>query len=173
MAGVPVMAQGRGAPLPMRLFVRALASVRPADRELATARLALKVRELRDGLFPNGWRIGQHWPVLRDALLHARDYAIHDGRGRWWPLALRSMPDAPGLDDLVVLDVAFPPGSKAGPSIDLPAMDRLSVDSASPWRAYIAAHSVAWQPGLLVSRSAVRAVRMDPQPCGVSGPDHR
>ena len=28
-----------------------------------------------------------------------------------------------------------------------PDMDRLSVESAPRWRAYIAAHSVAWQPG--------------------------
>ena len=144
MAGLPVMVRGRGAPLPMRLFVRSLASVRPEHRRLPTVRLALT---LRDGLFPNGWQRNRDWPKLRDALVHARDYAIHDGRGRWWPLALRSMPDHPGLDDLIVLDVAFPPGSHSGPVIDLPGMDTLSVDSAARWRAYIASHSLAWQPG--------------------------
>ncbi len=146
-AGLPVMARGRGAPLPLRLFVRTLASVRPTDRKLASVRLALTLRELRDGLFPNGWRSGQHWPELRHALLHARDYAIHDGRGRWFPVALRYLPDTPDLDDLVVLDVAYPPGSHSGPTVRLPAMDQLSVTSAPRWRAYIAAHSLAWQPG--------------------------
>ena len=146
-AGLPVMVRGRGAPLSMRLFVRALVSVRPKDREFPTVRLSLTVRELRDGLWPNGWHIGQHWPALRHALLHARDYAIHDGRERWWPLALRSMPDNPGLDELIVLDVAFPPGSHSGPAIDLPEMDQLSIVSAKRWRAYIAAHSLAWRPG--------------------------
>lgn len=147
-AGLPVMASGRGAPLPMRLFVRALASVRPEDRRLPTARLALTLRELRDGLFPNrSYRPVRDWPKLRYALIHARDYAIHDGRGRWWPLALRSMPDHPEFDDLIVLDVAFPPGSHSGPMINLPEMDALSLVSASRWRAYIAAHSVAWHPG--------------------------
>ena len=146
-AGLPVMARGRGAPLPLRLFVRTLASVRPENRRLVTARLALTVRELRDGLWPNGWRIGQHWPELRDALMHARDYAIHDGAGRWFPVALRRIPDAPQLDDLIVLDIAFPPGSHSGPPVALPDMDRLSVESAPRWRAYIAAQSVAWLPG--------------------------
>ena len=146
-AGVPVMARGPGVPLPLRLFVRALVSVCPADRKLKTARLALTLRELRDGLFPKGWRIGNDWPRLRDALLHARDYAVHDGAGRWFPVALRYMPDAPKLDDVVVLDIAFPRGSHSGPTVALPAMDRLSVESAPRWRAHIAAHSVAWQPG--------------------------
>ena len=98
MAGVPVMSRGRGAPLPMRLFVRALASVRPAHRNLATVRLALTLRELRDGLFPHGWRIGQHWPVLRDALLHAgttrSTTAAADG-GRWRCAPCRTVPDLP------------------------------------------------------------------------------
>ena len=146
-AGLPVMAEGRGAPLPLRLFVRALASVRPEHRRLVTARIAPTLRELRDGLFPNGWERRRDWPRLRDSLMNARDYAIHDGRGRWFPVALRSMPDDPALDDVIVIDIAFPPGSHSGPPVALPDMDRLSVESASRWRAYIAAHSVAWQLG--------------------------
>ena len=147
-AGLPVMARGRGAPLPLRLFVRTLASVRPEHRGVPTVRLTLTLRELRDGLFPRGsYRSVKDWPKLRHALMTARDYAIHDGRGRWWPLALRSMPDDPGLNQLIVLDVAFPPESHSGPVVSLRAMDSLSVDSAARWRAYIAAHSLAWQPG--------------------------
>ena len=146
-AGLPVMARGKGIPLPLRLFVRALASVSPEHRKLVAVRIAPTLRELRDGLWPNGWRIGQHWPELREALIHARDYAIHDGRGRWFPVALRYMPDDPTLDDVIVLDIAYPEGSHSGPPVALPEMDRLSVKSAPRWRAYIAAHSVAWQPG--------------------------
>ncbi len=147
-AGLPVMARGKGVPLPLRLFVRALASVAPEHRSPSPVRLALTLGELRDGLWPNGWRIGQHWPELREALIHARDYAIHDGHGRWFPVALRYMPDAPALDDMIVLDIAFPDGSRSGPPVVLPDMGRLSVESAPRWRAYIAAHSVAWQPGI-------------------------
>ena len=147
-AGLPVMARGRGAPLQLRLFVRTLASVRLEHRGVPTVRLTLTLRELRDGLFPGGsYRSVKDWPKLRHALMTARDYAIHDGGGRWWPLALRSMPDNPGLDHRIVLDVAFPPESHSGPVVNLRAMDSLSVDSAARWRAYIAAHSLAWQPG--------------------------
>ena len=146
-AGVPVRARRGGAALEARLFVRTLASVRPSDRTLMTVRMALKLRELRDGLFPNGWQGSRDRVRLRDALMTARDYAIHDGRRRWWPLALRSMPDNPGLDDLIVLDVAFPPESHSGPVVALPEMDRLSVESSARWRAFLAAPSVAWKPG--------------------------
>ncbi len=145
--GLPVMAGGQGAPLPLRLFVRALATVKPDDRKLPIVRLALTLCELRDGLFPNGWERQRDWPKLRQALTHAGDYAIHDGYGRWFPLALRCLPDSPGLDEMIVLDVDCPPGSHSGPVVDLPEMARLSVISASRWRAYIAVHSLAWQPG--------------------------
>ena len=148
-AGLPVMAAGRGAPLVARLFVRTLASVKIPDRRLASVQLAVTLRELIGGLFPNKtYRPVRDWPKLRHALIHARDYAIHDGRGCWFPVALRYLPDWPGLDDLVVFDVAFPPESATGPTIDLPEMDRLSVQSAARWRAYIAAHSLAWCPGV-------------------------
>ena len=146
-AGVPVMASGRGAPLPLRLFVRVLASVRPADRRQRNVWIALTLGELRDGLFPHGWRIGQHWPALREALIHAHTYAIYDGRNEWRPVAVRQIPRTPNLKALVMIDVAFPPGSHSGPSVLLPEMDALSVQSASRWRAYIAAHSLAWRPG--------------------------
>lgn len=154
-AGVPVMARGTGAPLPARLFVRTLASVRQEDRHREVVRIALTIEELMDGLWPRneltgwrGWRPGRHWPELRAVLMNVREYAIHDGRGRWWPLALRYLPDSPDrLDAFVVLDVAFPPGSETGPVVDLPMMDRLSVTSAPRWRAYIAAHSLLWIPG--------------------------
>ena len=152
-AGVPVMAQGRGAPLSARLFVRAGLAVQPEDRKRQSVRMAVTVRELRDGLYPRGWRIGTHWPKLRAALVGARDYTIRlpDG-GLWFMLALRKLPseDARGLpdpDDHVVLDMAFPPNASDGPIVDLPTLDALSVESAPRWRAYIAAHALTWEPG--------------------------
>ena len=146
-AGVPVRARRGGAALEARLFVRTLISIRPNDRLRSSVRIALTLRELRDGLFPRGWNRAQDMPRLRQALLTAKEFAIHDGRGRWWPIALRYLPDAPKLDDLIVLDVAYPPGAGNGPVIDLPALDGLSVESSPRWRATIAAQSVAWVPG--------------------------
>ena len=147
-AGLPVVARGGAAPLESRLFVRVLTCVRPQDRREPYGQIAITFSELRDGMFPRGWQRWRDWPRLQTALLRARDYAIHDGRGRWWPVALRYMPDKPGPRDVIVLDVAFPPGSDSGPPVPLPALDRLSVRSASQWRAYIASQSLAWRPGV-------------------------
>ena len=52
-----------------------------------------------------------------------------------------------GLDDVVVLEVRFPPGSAAGPPIDRREVARRGVESGPGFRAYIAANSVTWQPG--------------------------
>ena len=54
---------------------------------------------------------------------------------------------AHGEGVMTVLDVAFPEGATSGPPVLLPDMDALMVTSAARWRAYIAAHCVAWIPG--------------------------
>ena len=153
-SGVPVMSKGRGAPLSLRLFIRAGLSVKPQDRRHSSSRFPVTVEELRGGLFPNGWQAGRDWPRIKQALIEARDYTITDaGGGRWFMLALRRLPpeNAHGLPDLkdqVVLDIAFPEGMTTGPEVDLPAMGELSVESGARFRAYIAAKSLAWKPGL-------------------------
>lgn len=151
-AGVPVVQRG-AAPVPLRLFVRTLSAVPMGQRGEPSTRLAVKLGDLLDALWPKteagvrGWRPGKHWPELQRTLESVSQYAIHDGKGRWFPLALRYMPDSLRLDDDVVLDVAFPPGAKSGPPVVLPVMDRLMVQSAARWRAFIAAHCIAWVPG--------------------------
>ena len=154
-SGVPVMARGRGVPLSARLLVRAMATVRPEDRGRELVRLAITADELRRALFGERWRARQ-WKQLQDALLHARDYTIHDGSGLWFPLALRRMPDQWHPTDEVILDVAFPPKSTSGPIVDLPEMETLSRQSAARWRAYIAAMTLAWRPGVTRVRTRYR-----------------
>ena len=154
--GGPIMAQGRGAPLDLRLFVGASLMTPFADRSGRTT-LAVSVRELRDFLFPNGWQRGRDWPRVQAALGRMHNHRIpgpfplHDwGVVRdWLPVALRggATEDA-DLDDLVVLDVLLPPGAGDGPVISRRELARLGVDSAPRFRAYIAAHSVAWQLGI-------------------------
>ena len=63
-------------------------------------------------------------------------------------MALRYAPDYPDLAAPVVFDIAFPPGVKTGPAVDLAALNRLSVKSSPCWRAAIAAHSIMWRPGV-------------------------
>ena len=146
-AGVPIMARGRGAPLPLRLFVAALLAVRREDRGRESIRLTMPLGDLIAALYPNGWK-SNHWPKLHAALLASATYAIHDGRGRWFPVALRYAPNLPDLDALIVLDIAFPPGAESGPTMDLGALNRLSVESSPRWRAAIAANSILWHPGV-------------------------
>ena len=150
-AGVPVMAQGRGAPLERRFFIRTLATVRPQDRHREHVRMAITLRELVNGLFPKGWERRRDLPRLAHALKTAREYTIpsiwEGSVGYWWPIALRHMPANPGLADKIILDIAFPPNSRTGPTVELPEMDNLSVESGPRHGAYIAAHSLAWQPG--------------------------
>jgi len=153
--GVPTMARGRGAPLDLRLAVGACV-LTPHAARAARGRLAVTVRELRDFLFPHGWKRWRDWPRIRDALFRARDYVIPgpfllEGRrvGNWLPFALRGEPgEDAALDDLVLIDVELPPGSGHGPVIDRRELARLGVVSAPRFRAYIAAHSVAWRPGV-------------------------
>ena len=150
-SGRPVNARGKGVPLPTRLLVGAYASVPMPQRNRTGAikpvLLETPLRQIVEALFPNGWRRGQQWPALRQALLTARDYSVHDGRQRWWPLSLVSLPDNPDLDDVVRMTVYLPPHSADGPAVDLPALGELGVSRAHKWRAYIAAHTLNWQPG--------------------------
>lgn len=156
-AGRPVMAQGRGAPLAFRIPIEAALSLRPEDRGRDSVRLALTVREWRDGLFPRGWRRGEtggrpgDWQRVRDALAEADRALIpwgRDGGGFWRMFALRGDP-GPGasLDDLVVVDVALPPGSGSGPVINRPALRLLGVDSGPRYRAFLAMEAANWIPG--------------------------
>ena len=84
-----------------------------------------------------------------EALFRARDYVLPVGGGNWLPFALRWEPgENAELDDPVLIDVELPPGASHGPVIDRRELARLGVGSAPQFRAYIAAHSVAWRPGV-------------------------
>lgn len=148
--GGPIMAQGRGAPLDLRLLVAA-ALWTPIHARAARGRLVVSVRELRDFLYPNGWQRGRDWPRVLGALWRARDYMLPDGEGGWWfPLALRRLPgEGFTLGDTVTLDVEMPPAvQRGGPVIEAAELALLGVESAPRYRAYIAGHSVAWLPGV-------------------------
>ena len=153
--GVPTMARGRGAPLDLRLAV-ASCVMTPMALRMTEGRIVTTVRELRDFLFPNGWQRWRDWPRIRDALYRAPSYSlpgpfrIPEGLAkRWIPFGLQVEPgENAELDDLVVIKVEFPPSSGDGPVIDRRELARLGVDSAPRFRAYIAAHSVAWKPGV-------------------------
>ena len=157
-AGAPLRSKGRGAPLDLRLLVRAVLAVRLEDRGRETVRMAVTVGDLLDGLYPRRGarprrRLAQHWPVIEEALLRLRNYVVPDvAGGRWFVAALRRLPAAQGalprLDDVVILDVSLPPSwSPDGPPVSLPWLDHAGVTSGPTYRAYIAAQTLLWQPG--------------------------
>ena len=149
--GLPIMARGKGAPLALRFGIRSLLTVKPHDRRRQSVRLAMTLSELAAGLYPTKF-YSRDWPKLRNVLLEARNYGmlIDDGRSLWFPWAVRQLPaeHAPSMDDLVVIDLAFPPNSAEGPLIDLTTLDQLGVESAPRYRAYLAMHSLNWQNGV-------------------------
>ena len=153
--GVPTMARGRGAPLDLRLAVAACV-LTPHVARAARGRLVVTIRELRGFLFPNGWERRRDWPRIQDALWKAHTYMLpgrfqYGGRTMdgWVPFRLiGGAGDGAGLEDVVVIEVELPPGSSHGPVIDRRELAQLGVVSAPRFRAYIAAHSVAWRPGI-------------------------
>ena len=151
-AGLPVMAGGKGAPLGLRFAIRSLLAVRPRDRNKLCVRVAVKLEELVAGLYPNGWQRRHQWAPLRAMLMEIRNYGIpvDGGSSLWFPWAVRKIPreHAPSPDELVVIDLALPPGSGEGPEVHLPTLDRLGLDSAPLYRAFLAVHSLIWRKGV-------------------------
>ena len=160
--GVPTMAQGRGAPLELAVYVGACI-LTPYDFRARRARLVTSVRELAAFLFgPGKWRPGRKgdrpgdWQRVRDAALHASGLWLPvphpDGAPDLWrAVAVRKIPPADyhpsHLDREVIFDVELPPGSSDGPPIDRAELSRLRRVSGPRFRAYLAAQSVAWRPG--------------------------
>ena len=179
-AGLPVLAKGQGAPLLMRLIVQGLMAVKPELRRRTSVPFQLTLRELVGLLYPNGWNRTLQWPRLLRALKQVDDVyypMLVDGRVfNVWPLKLNRAPaDDPRLDDPISFAAYFPPGTGAGPTIDLPELAKLGNKDVASYRAYIGAMSVAWRTG--VTRVPVRGGQWlwasDPDAYGVLTADDR
>ena len=156
--GVPTMAQGRGAPLELAVYIGACI-LTPHRVRMSRGRLVTTVRELRDFLFgptwhpsPTGNRPGD-WERVRTAALNASDLWLPLENGDLWrTVAVRKIPPADYrpeyLDRQVIFDVELPDGAAHGPVIDRLELARLRLVSGPKFRAYVAAHSVAWRPGV-------------------------
>ena len=145
--GTPIKTHNGVVPLEQRLFIRTLSSVAVDERENSVLRMAVTLRELRDGMFPHGWHRRNQWPRLRHALTNLNQYAFPYAGNLWFPVALRSMPENPQMEDIILLDISYPEGAKTGPIIDLVHLDSLAMRSAAEYRAYIGVHSLLWVPG--------------------------
>ena len=156
--GVPTMAQGRGAPLDLAVYIGACI-LTPHRVRASRGRLVTTVRELRDFLFGPTWRPGPtgnrpgDWQRVREAALNASDLWLPLENGNLWrAVAVREIPPADYrpeyLDRQVIFDMELPAGAAHGPVIDRLELARLRLVSGPRFRAYIATHSVAWRAGI-------------------------
>ena len=148
-----VKSRAQGAALEARLVVFVMLSVPPEHRGGRSVRVEIPIRRLRGWIFPNRWNGRVDWGRLKTALEDCGTYYVKLANGtQWRPVLLRSSPpeDDAGnvdLDGRVALEVAYPPGADTGPPVDLNELAKLGVTSGPQWRAYLAAWSLAWQPG--------------------------
>lgn len=159
--GVPTMAQGRGAPLELAVYVGACI-LTPHHFRAGRARLVTTVRELRAFLFGARWKPTRgdrpgDWERVREAALHASSLWLpvphpSGAPDLWRAVAVRKIPpadyDPSYLDREVIFDVELPPGAADGPPIDREELSRLRRVSGPRFRAYLAARSVVWRPGV-------------------------
>lgn len=162
-SGVVSMSRGQGAPPDLRLVVESVLSVGYELRSRDSVRIAWTVGELLAALEPKRPRGGKKaaWGRVHATVMRAGERWIPwMNGGRWWLLRVRGVPGlAPSLTDPVVVDVALPPGSAAGPVINRAALRRVGFKSAPAYRAMLAVHTLAWQPGVTrIPTSGVGAV---------------
>ena len=144
-AGGMSLARGRGAPLALRLWVEAMLAVPNGKRHWRATRVTCTLRDLVEGLWPNGsYRRSKDLQKLIRALRIVDQARIpwDGGRSLWRTVSLTSVPrDMRALDTPIVFDVSLPPGSGQGPLIHRPTLRRYSVESAPAYRAYL---SLCW-----------------------------
>ncbi len=156
--GIPTTTRGRGAPLDLAVYIAACI-LTPYHLRESRGMLVTTVRQLRDFLFGPTWRPSStavrsgDWERVRTAALRANDLWLPLPNGDLWrALAVWRIPPAdyrPGyLDREVIFEVKLPAGAAHGPVIDRLELARLRLVSGPRFRAYIAAHSVAWRPGI-------------------------
>lgn len=137
------MAPGVGAPLPLRLWIEALAWTPPTARDGRLVSVPLTVRDLRDALWPNGWRRGEQLPRLIEACRAVNGLAaieIPERRSQWAPVLFREYPSPSArLSDPVLLEVRLPPvtGAGAGARFKRSLARHLGLSSAPEYRAYL------------------------------------
>ena len=134
-------ARGRGAPLPLRLWIESILSVQRSDRQ-RPALLTSRLRDLIAALWPDDWsgpaRDGER---LLDAL-----QAVHNSRVPWrfdgpdgpisyWvAVTVLAMPDVRDGRSWVAVEVKLPPGSASGAMVHRPSLRRWGVQSAPAYR---------------------------------------
>ena len=129
---------GRGADITTRLWFGCQMGVPVHLRTGCDVRLRLTLREMRDWLWPNGWRRGVHLPMLQRGLRELHRLGTIYERAEWLLVRPVSLPtEETRLDDPLLVDVTTLPGSGHGPLVDTVLLWRLGAMSGVPWRAWI------------------------------------
>ena len=145
LSGVPatLVANRRGEHPARRLLLEVVVSAPIRSRLWAT--FAVELREIRDWLWPGGWRPYRDWPRLKQILNVLNNARLPwegelDGRWqrkRWLPVSVIEYPDDPDLDATVIFEVRIPPGGEQGPLIDRARLRAYGAASAPAWRGYL------------------------------------
>ena len=150
---------GRGAPLPLRLFIEAVMAVDMKDRRSDNpVALQVTLRDLLNRLYPGPRkpRPNEYWPRLVQA---AEELDSMDARFPWQDpktghvtllrvVSVGGIPRGPdALDDLVRIVVDLPPGSGSGPLIT-PTLGAWGVRSAPAYNALINLAYRWYDPGV-------------------------
>ena len=141
-AGGESMAQGRGAPWPLRLFVGALLHLAIHNRDGEWHVLRFRTDEVIAWLHPDGWankrRDWEKLPAALDAMRERLAYVPVPGLGSVAMLVPSVIPRTPG-DPLVEFTVRIPQVAAQGASIDWPTLCQYGKESAALYRAYLSA----------------------------------
>ena len=148
-SGCVSTSRGRGAALPLRLFLEIVMAV-PANARGNRIDLAIPVRELIPWLWPtvegkvSSYRPTRQGNMLREAIETLNRIAVPvPGRhgpeypNFWSCVLVRRRPGYLGADsvDELLLDVRLPEGSGSGPLVHRPTLRRWGVQSAPAYRA--------------------------------------
>ena len=141
-AGGESMAQGRGAPWPLRLFVGALLHLPIADRNFYWHTLRFPADEVIGWLHPDGWlnrrRDWERFPAALDDMRARLGYVPVPGLGSVAMLVPSVIPRRLG-DPLVEFTIRIPSEAAKGASIDWPVLCQYGKKSAALYRAYLSA----------------------------------
>ena len=129
---------GQGAPIASRLWFGFQMALPMELRTGESVTLRFTLREVRDWLWPHGWRRGVHLPMLQKGLRDLYRLGIIYDRAEWLLVRPVILPTGDTrLDDDLLVDVTALPGSDHGPMVDTVRLWRLGVMSAVAWRAWI------------------------------------
>ena len=142
-AGGGSLAQGRGAPWALRLFIAALCAVKVEDRNGVGVPLPFKLEDVGGWLHPDGWTNRRRdWERLPAALNRLGSLRVPIGGMLVAPVHALAVPKAYSADAAVVLMVTIPRAARAGVRLDWDRLRRYGLQSAAIYRAYLSVSAV-------------------------------